>query len=293
MPKVSIIIPVYNGEPFIKEAIESVLAQSFKDYELIIVDDGSTDGTSRIVATFDNKLRYLQQPNAGQATARNFGYRCSKGEYLAFLDADDRWYPQMLETSVPILDANDGIALTYSDVDLIDRNGMIVQAGYLTERGKRKKPQQSFMGFHSIPFPSASIKRRTIFEAAGCFDTSFYKGGEDVLLWAKMYRLGQFYWIPKALCQRRIHDGQVSHTRELRLEADTKIYNKLWELFCDEPEEQSRLLINYARIWSREGQRLIEQGRRDDARRFFLRSFRFYPFYWRNYLRIAKSFFRI
>jgi len=290
MPKVSVIIPVYNGAAFIAEAIESVLDQTFNDYELIAVDDGSTDETPGIIKSFADKVIYLHQANAGQASARNLGYRKSTGQYLAFLDADDRWDPRMLEVSVPILDANEKLALTYSDLDLIDDNGRIIKTNYLTERGKRKSPKESFIGFHSIPFPSASIKRRTIFAAAGCFDTSFYQGGEDVLLWAKMYRLGEFAWISQALAQRRIHTDQVSHVRSRRLEADINLCNKLWELFADEPEKQAPLLANYAKLWSREGQRLVKEGRREEGRRYLFRSFQFYPFYWRNYIRIVKSY---
>jgi glycosyltransferase involved in cell wall biosynthesis len=290
MPKVSVIIPVYNGAQFIAEAIESVLAQTFNDYELIAVDDGSSDDTVKIIESFSNKLICLHQPNAGQASARNLGYRHSSGEYLAFLDADDRWYPRMLEVSVPILDANEKIGLTYSDLDLIDNKGAIIQKNYLTERGKRKSPKASFIGLHSIPFPSASIKRRSIFAVAGCFDTSFYQGGEDVLLWAKMYRLGEFAWIPQSLAQRRIHSHQVSHARPRRLEADIHLCDKLWELFTDDPEKQTPLLENYAKLWSREGQRLVEEGRRDEGRRHFIRSFCYYPFYWRNYFRLLRSY---
>ena len=293
MPKVSVIIPVYNCERFIGAAIESVLHQTFKDYELIVVDDGSTDKTSKFVDTYKDRLKYLTQSNSGQASARNLGFRCSSGEYLAFLDADDLWYPNMLETEVMALDENPKSGLVYSDLDIIDENGKVVEQSHLSKRARRKKPIKTFLGYHGTPFPSASLKRRIVFEKAGAFDTSFYQGGEDVLLWAKMYRLAEFLWIPKVLAQRRIHGRQVSHTRQRRLEADSRLYNKLWELFSDIPEEQARLLVNYARLWSREGQKLIEEGRRREGRYFFSRSLRFYPFYWRNYIRIAKSYLHI
>lgn len=293
MPKVSVIIPVYNCERFIGAAIESVLHQTFKDYELIVVNDGSTDKTPDVVETYRDRLQYLTQSNSGQAAARNLGFRHSAGEYLAFLDADDVWYANMLETEVAALDANAKLGLVYSDLDIIDDNGKVIEKSYLSKRAKRKKPVKTFLGYHGTPFPSASLKRRIIFEKAGAFDTSFYQGGEDALLWAKMHRLAEFGWIPQVLAQRRIHSRQVSHARQRRLEADSRLYNKLWELFSDDPEEQARLLVNYARIWSREGQRLVKEGRRDEGRRFLFRSFHFYPFYWRNYIRIAKSYLHV
>ena len=106
MPKVSVIIPVYNGERFICDAIESVLAQTYKDFELIVVDDGSQDQTDQKIKGYGYRLTYLYLPNSGQARARNLGHTHSSGEYLAFLDADDRGYPKMLEVEVRAMDEN-------------------------------------------------------------------------------------------------------------------------------------------------------------------------------------------
>lgn len=290
MPKVSVIIPVFNCDRFIGEAIESVLAQTYRDFELIVVDDGSEDKTAERVKQYGDKLTYLYQPNSGQAKARNLGHANSSGEYLAFLDSDDRWYPQMLEIEAQALDANPQVGLVYSDVDIIDDDGSLLQQHYLAQRAKKKKPFYSIIGFHSIPFPSASLKRRNIFEKAGGFDVSFYQGGEDILLWAKMYRLAEFLWIPQSLAQRRIQRHQVSHMKKRRLEADLMASNKLWDLFADEPDRQTDLLITYARIWSREGQRLVREGDLKAGRQCFRRSFRYYPFYLRNYFRLMRSY---
>ena len=308
MPKVSIIIPAFNCERFIGEAIDSVLAQTYTDFELIVVDDGSEDQTAQKVKQYGEKLTYLYQPNSGQAKARNLGYAHSNGEYLAFLDADDRWYPQMLEVEVQALDSNPQMGLVYSDVDVIairaaggkardpprpehEVHPGSAQEHYLARRAGKKRASYSIIGFHSIPFPSASLKRRVIFEKAGCFDVSFYQGGEDVVLWAKMYRLANFLWIPQSLAQRRMQRRQVSHMKERRLEADLMASNKLWTLFAEEPDRQTDLLVTYGRIWSREGQRLVRGGKLKSARECFRRSHRYYPFYIRNYIRWIRSYF--
>jgi glycosyltransferase involved in cell wall biosynthesis len=290
MPKVSVIIPVYNCERFVGAAIESVLSQTYEDYELIVVDDGSQDETLNIISNYREKIRILSQPNSGQATARNLGYKNSTGEYLAFLDADDIWYPHFLECEATILDTHPQVGLVYSDLDIIDETGAVIERAHLSKRSQKKRGSESYLGKHAIPFPSASLKRRVVFEQSGAFDESFRRGGEDALLWAKMYRFADFYWVRQSLAQRRIHNAQVSHSRPHRLEADILLCNKLWELFSDNPEEQSKLLMKYARIWSREGQHLVREGRRAEARSYFKRSFRFNPFYWRNYFRFAKSF---
>jgi glycosyltransferase involved in cell wall biosynthesis len=291
MSKVSVIIPVFNCERFIGEAIDSVLAQTYRDFELIVVDDGSEDDTAMRVRSYGDKLTYLYQSNAGQAKARNLGYAHSSGEYLVFLDADDRWYPQMLQVEVQALDANPQVGLVYSDVDVINEDGELLQRHYLAHRANRKKKVNSIIGSHSIPFPSASLKRRVIFEKAGCFDVSFYQGGEDVVLWAKMYRLADFLRIPQSLVQRRMQRHQVSHIKERRLEADLMASHKLWTLFAEEPDRQAELLVTYARTWSREGQRLVSQGKLKSGRECFQRSLRYYPFYFRNYVRWIRSYF--
>ena len=157
MPKVSVIIPVYNGERFICDAIESVLAQTYKDFELIVMDDGSQDQTNQRIKGYGHRLTYLYLPNSGQARARNLGHTHSSGEYLAFLDSDDRWYPKMLEVEVRAMDENPQAGLVYSDVGIIDEEGKLLQERYLAQRAKRKKPIDSIIGYHWIPFPSASL----------------------------------------------------------------------------------------------------------------------------------------
>ncbi len=291
MPKVSVIIPAFNSERFIGDAIESVLAQTYRDFELIVVDDGSQDQTAQRIKQYGDQIIYLYQSNSGVAKARNLGHTHSSGEYLAFLDSDDRWYPRMLEVEVRAMNENPEAGLVYSDVDIIDEEGKLLQEHYLANRAQRKKPIDSIIGYHWIPFPSASLKRRDIFEKAGCFDVSFYQGGEDVLLWAKMYRLADFLRVPQSLAQRRTQQHQISHTKERRFQADIIASNKLWTFFADEPDRQADLLVTYARIWSREGQRLVMEGNLASGRECFRWSFRFYPFYFRNYIRLVRSYF--
>jgi glycosyltransferase involved in cell wall biosynthesis len=291
MPKVSVIIPAFNSERFIGDAIESVLGQTYKDFELIVVDDGSQDQTAQRVRQYGEQLTYLYQSNSGVAKARNLGHTHSGGEYLAFLDSDDRWYPRMLEVEVKAMDENPQAGLVYSDVDIIDEEGKLLQERYLAQRARRKKPIDSIIGYHWIPFPSASLKRRNIFEKAGCFDVSFYQGGEDVLLWAKMYRLADFLRVPQSLAQRRTQHRQISHAKERRFQADLMAFNKLWTLCADEPDQQADLLITCARIWSREGQRMLKEGNLRLGREYLRRSFRYYPFYFRNYIRLIRSYF--
>ena len=104
MPKVSVIIPAYNASDYIAAAINSVLRQTFKDYEIIVVNDGSTDNTVDVLKPFMSRIRYIYQDNKGEKGAKNTGIKLAEGEYIALLDSDDLWMEDKLERQVPILD---------------------------------------------------------------------------------------------------------------------------------------------------------------------------------------------
>ena len=115
MPTVSVIIPVYNGADLIAEAIDSVLSQTYEDYEIIVVDDGSLDNIDEVVRAYKFPVKFLKQANSGAATARNTGMRNANSDYIALLDVDDIWLPEKLEQQVRVLDADSSVGLTFCD----------------------------------------------------------------------------------------------------------------------------------------------------------------------------------
>ncbi len=114
MPAVSVIIPTYNSAHFVVEAVESVLAQTWQDLEIVVIDDGSTDETAAVMTRFGPPVRYIQQRNGGVAVARNKGIRESSGKYIAFLDADDTWLPEKLEKQIELLEKDQDARACYS-----------------------------------------------------------------------------------------------------------------------------------------------------------------------------------
>jgi len=122
MPEISVIIPTYNHSRFIKEAIDSVLGQSYNDFELIVVDDGSTDDTKAIAISYGDKIKYFYQGNKGRGAARNKGVSLASGEYIAFLDSDDIWFPEKLEKQMAYIKNNDFEGLLHSKVVIVDEN---------------------------------------------------------------------------------------------------------------------------------------------------------------------------
>jgi glycosyltransferase involved in cell wall biosynthesis len=217
VPKVSVIIPVYNGEKFIRSAIESVLNQTYSDWEIIVVDDGSTDQSREIISGLKGPLTYIYQENSGVAIARNHGFLHSQGKFIAFLDQDDRWYANKLEAQVAALEQHANIGVVYSDVDAIDESGLVTETRSLGD-----KASLSFLRFfpevpRPHPFPSTVLMRREIFSLAGMFDPVFKRNGhEDTELWFRIAKkdLGQFQFSPESLAQRRHHGSQGGRDRE-------------------------------------------------------------------------------
>jgi glycosyltransferase involved in cell wall biosynthesis len=119
-PLVSAVIPVYNGEAFLADAIRSVLAQTYPRVECIVVDDGSTDSSAAVAAAFGNAVHLIKKPNGGVASARNCGAKVAKGDYIAFLDADDIWLPELLDREVAVLQANPKLGLVYASLHFVD-----------------------------------------------------------------------------------------------------------------------------------------------------------------------------
>ncbi len=195
-PLVSIIIPVYNGERYVAEAIESAVSQTYRPIEIIVIDDGSTDETKRVVERFENDVVYRYQINQGSSAARNTGVALANGEYLAFLDADDVWMSEKLERQMPVLIAS-------SDIDLVSSYMQQFISPDLSEEEKVNVllPPDEMDGF----LATTVVVKKSSFERVGPFDTSWTVG--EFMDWHLRAReLGlRFYTIEKLLARRRIH----------------------------------------------------------------------------------------
>jgi glycosyltransferase involved in cell wall biosynthesis len=144
MASVSVIIPTYNRAAMLGDALESVLAQTYQDFEVIVVDDGSTDHTSRVVDRYHRRVRYIRQENQGHAAAKNTGIATAGGRYIAFLDDDDVWLPRKLALQVDLLESNPDVGLVYA-------------AGYRVEGGER-----TLICTEAPPFEPEGVVRRLL-----------------------------------------------------------------------------------------------------------------------------------
>jgi glycosyltransferase involved in cell wall biosynthesis len=206
---VSVIIPTYNRRDYLKEALESVFAQSFHEMEVIVVDDGSTDGTAAALRSFGDAVRCVAQPHSGVSSARNKGIRVAAGEWLAFLDSDDLWLPRKLAVQLDYIEAHPGIRICQTEEVWI-RNGC-----RLNPRKYHKKPAGhcfSLLLDRCLVSPSAVMIHRDIFREVGYFDESL-PACEDYDLWLRIgcrYPLGLIE--EPLIVKRGGHADQLSST---------------------------------------------------------------------------------
>ena len=208
-PLVSIIMAAYNAADFIAEAIESVLNQTYKNIELIIVNDGSKDGTEQIVKNYlpSNKVKYLSQENAGQTVAKNNGIKNASGNIIGFCDADDYWHAEKLEKQLSILFSDEKIGVVYSDIQAINQHGEKIK---LTEKlnGKQGNLLDDLLFDNFIPFGSAIFRIECINEHGG-FNES-YRMGIDWDLWLRFSTSWKFGFSTEKLYFYREWEGQMS-----------------------------------------------------------------------------------
>jgi len=208
MPKVSVIIPTYNRLPMLKEAVDSVLSQDFEDFELIVVDDGSNDGTGEEIKKYGGRIRLLQySENQGVSAARNRGILHARGKYVAFLDSDDLWVKGKLRVQVSFLDDNPQYPLCYTDEIWI-------------RRGKRVNPKVKHAKYSGWIFekclplciisPSSAVMRKTLFLRVGLFDEAL-PVCEDYDFWLRVLARFPIFFINRELIIKRGgHPDQLS-----------------------------------------------------------------------------------
>jgi glycosyltransferase involved in cell wall biosynthesis len=231
------IIPLYNGAAYIEEAIRSVLSQTVKPDEFIIVDDGSTDEGPDVVKRFDQtNVTLLRRQNAGQSSARNWGVRHSTSSLIAFLDQDDSWYPHHLEELLKPFEENRNIPIgwSYSNLDEIDDQGRFVNSSVL-DTIHVTHPKRSLikcLGEDMFILPSASLISREAFEKVGGFDERL-SGYEDDDLFLRIFRVGfDNVYLNQPLSRWRIYQSSSSFSTWMR-ESRMIYFNKLCEEYKD------------------------------------------------------------
>lgn len=212
-PTVSIIIPAYKVAAFIRETLDSVFAQSFADFEVIVINDDSPDTPEleKALESYRGKIVYLKQPNKGAGAARNFGLRVARGEFVAFLDGDDAWLPEFLSEQLRLIRSDNGYDLTYADA--INFGEGVLTAG----TNMAFNPSHGDVTFVKLLcgecniVTSTVVARRDSIMGVGCFDER-YKNSQDFDLWLRLAKdaKARFTYQEKVLARRRIYPGSLA-----------------------------------------------------------------------------------
>lgn len=269
MPIVSVVIPCFNHEKYIGECLDSVLNQTHSDFEVIVIDDGSTDGTPQIVRSYGSRVKYIWQKNKGPSSARNLGIRTSQAEFIAFQDADDIWLPEKLELQVEFLEENPDLAWVYSDMCTFN-DQQILQTSWFSERPTQQgKVFEKLISNNFVPTITVIAKKSVILEVGG-FDESL-RSCEDKDLWLRLalkYPLGK---LDRVLAKRRFHSNNLCRDNQLLFSSEIEVMQKMKRLVSS-PSIQKRLESRLSKLYFELGYFFFARNNLTQAREFFRRS---------------------
>ena len=223
-PRVSAIIPTYNYARYVAAAIKSVLAQSFKDLEIVVVDDGSTDETTETLRPFAERIRYIPQVHRGLAAARNVGIRVARGRYLAFLDSDDLWLPDKVSMQVARLDAEPAVGVVYCEAVLFDEASQTVIPHSYWSHHPSGRILPWLIRQNVVPSPTPMV-RRELFDQVGPFDESL-SACEDWDMWIRIAQVSEFAYVDRVLAEYRVHSANMSLDHERMMTNRLRVLEK-------------------------------------------------------------------
>lgn len=284
-------MPVYEGREHLAAAIDSVLAQTFEEFELLVVDDGSTDGSSAIARTYagrDPRVHYRRQENAGQGAARNAGIGVARGEAVAFLDQDDLWLPDKLARQLPLLD---DATVVYSDTYILRDGGHNREERFSDHLEGWPAPAtlESLMVGNTIPVLTALLSRRLLLTHGGFTSDPALKGVDDYDLWLRLAAAGvTFSYVPEPLAVYRVHEAAMSADQVRMASARLALFEKLaaedtgeqTKVFRSRLRRERRVLATH--LWRR-GCSAIARDGVPAGRPDLVRAVRVAPTWWRSW----------
>jgi glycosyltransferase involved in cell wall biosynthesis len=292
MPKVSVVIPTYNRADFICDAIDSVLSQTYKDYEIIVVDDGSTDNTREVLKKYGDQIKYIYQENKRQGAARNNGIKHSTGEYIALLDSDDMWLPHKLEKDVACIESDDRIGVVYSNAILLY---------YPSNRQKKTKIyvargdvliqaiKRVYIDFATCGV-SPTLIRKECFDKVGLFNESRYIM-EDYEMLVRIASKYHFGFVNEASTLYRLHQTNDSSNFDEKKISMLKTQDVIFQNEELMPRISHLRNIAYSNVYLAIGVLYCIVGDMRTARAHLMESIRLYPIRILN-RRFLASFFR-
>ena len=296
MPKVDIIVPAYNASNFLSEALQSVLAQTFTDWRILLVDDGSTDNTLEIARTFEQqcgpKIKIISQENRGLSAARNAALQHASAEFIALLDADDIWFPIRLEKSIASFEGRPEFGLSYGSITYVDQQGMINGTPKLESRNAEGWIARGiYTRALNLPCPTITF-RRVCIDQVGYFDETL-RAAEDRDLWLRISLQYQVVRIPEVIALYRTSSGSMSTDYNRMLEAQRIFFKKhAGSPGCDPWAGRIALSSSYREL----SETLIVRGQQAEALKSLAKAFCLHPLgrrNWRNAAALLARWFHI
>jgi len=295
VPKVSVLIPSYNHARFLPAALHSVFAQTYTDYEIVVVDDGSTDGSVELLRSYGDRIRLYTQSNRGTYPTLNRCIAESRGQYLAILNSDDLWAPIKLEKQVAMLDSHPQVGLVHTDGYFIDAEGRILPGNPLGFEWPRTPTGNIIEALvrHNKIIASSVMIRRECFERLGGFREDLFGSGD----WEMWFRVALEYdigYIDEPLTMYRVHGANASFHHRRVYEDDVKVRtetihaceSRLWQRANDPKAMRLALAHSYACL----GTEYALLGDRKRARHAYLQSLKLYPLRFKSLLRLALTY---
>lgn len=232
-PTVSVILPVFNGEDYLRLAIESVLDQSWQDLEFIIIDDGSVDSTPQIAGSYGQEVKYVRQENAGVAGAFNHGLRLATGRYISWLSHDDVFLPTKLEKQVAVLSRLSAPAVCYTDIQMIDGEGHVIGEQRVPEHDRQDALRHVLTGGGICSASYSLLYDRRCIDKVGMYSET-WRYTQDVDMLAKLARNFQLIRVPEVLMQVREHANRGVRSKNWEQEVVLFFRERLNDYSLDE-----------------------------------------------------------
>jgi glycosyltransferase involved in cell wall biosynthesis len=289
-PLVSAIVPVYNGERFLRAALDSALAQTLENIEIVVVDDGSSDSSGAIAddyaARHPGKFVVIHQPNGGLVVARNSGLAVARGRYIALLDADDEWLPHHLATCVEVLEKRADIGLVHANIERINLDGSKRLAVKRFWKDNDRDVFATVYLRHEHVSCSTVVVRRDVLDRVGHFDAAFNRiGCEDRDLWLRCAVETQFVYLDDVHLRYRTHDENMSGNFEKMQRARAMLVEK----FSETPNGRPLRRQAWAAMYYGMGDQWLDAGKRMPAARAYLNALGQQPTELRLWKALARS----
>lgn len=286
MPLFSVVIPAYNAKAYIPECLDSVRVQSFTDYEVVVVDDGSEDGTGGLVQDWASRnsalrLRLVRQENRGIGSARNTGVRGATGKFIAFLDSDDSWLPKKLERVAEFISE-------HGDADLVCHDEWLAEEAHPT-RTLRYGPYTAYEDLlfkrNCISTSATVVRSRNVLAVGGFSENPRFNGAEDYDLWLRLAKAGcRFAYLHEVLGRYRVHKGGTTRKAEEYCEHTLGLLAVHFGSFPEaDPRYRSMMRRRRAGALRGAGRLLMKQGDRVRAQQYLRKAIGEDPLSWKNW----------